>query len=474
VREITAVLPLQYSHYLQRDIPSPAPLTSFLSLHCLVTYMEALEERKYHTIILGTDTTLSILSAYFPPSALARSGQKVLHLDSCEYYGGADASLTLPEFLAFMSAGDQPPFVQKEVLVSPPTSPDFQSLSRKFVIDLQPRLQYGAGSAVELMVQGGVSQYLEFKPVTTGVMWLGDRFQQIPSDHQDVLRDERLTAGEKAALLLLVDKVSRMTEYQGTFQALVQESGLTPFLQNVLLHGILLQSEPAEELTVAEAAERIKVRTRQKHVASLNLYRKDSPMLYPLFGSSDISQAFCRLAAVFGATYVVTPSVTLGQIATLPTGEVTISTSLGLLECDRIIASPKYHYLNPTATTTVLSQYLRSVTISTQILYPSDVPVLLSIPPSTLSPLPVFILQITNATSCVPADFALYYCWTRVSDYSQGRTALDQVQLLIPGEIILRAIYTQNVQNVTTTGGITVINDLFRGIDIDFNIVSTT
>ena len=434
--------------------------------------MDALEERKYHTIILGTDTTLSILSAYFPPSALARSGQKVLHLDSCEYYGGTDASLTLPEFLTFMAAGDQSSFVQKEVLVSPPTSPDFQSLSRKFVLDLQPRLQYGAGLAVELMVQGGVSQYLEFKPVTTGVMWLGDRFQQIPSDHQDVLRDERLSAGEKAALLLLVDKVSRMTEYQGTFQALVQESGLSPFLQNVLLYGILLQSDSVEDLTVAEAAERIKVRYRQKHVASLNLYRKDSPMLYPLFGSSDISQAFCRLAAVFGATYVVTPAVTFGPITTLPTGEMTLSTSLGLLECDRIITSPKYSHLDPSASTTVLSQYLRSVTISTQVLYESEVPVLLSIPPSTLSPVPVFVLQITNATSCVPAGFALYYSWTRVGDYSQGRVALDQVNLLIPGEVILRAIYTQNVQNVSATSGITVVNDLFKGIDSDVNIVT--
>lgn len=398
----------------------------------------------------------------------------MLHLDNSEYYGGADASLTLPEFMAFMSSSDQVPYLQKELLTAPPSTPDFQSLSRKFILDLQPRLQYSAGTSVEVMVQGGVSQYLEFKPVTTGVMWLGERFQQLPNEQRDVMMDERLTAAEKTALVLLVEKVGRMTEYQGSFAALMQESGLTPFLQSVLLYAILLESEPAESLTVAQAADRIKVPFTQKHVASLGLYRKDSPLLYPLFGSSDIAQAFCRLAAVFGATYVVTPSVTLGQVTTLPTGETTIETSIGLLECDRLIASSRFQHLNPTASTTIHCQYLRSVTITTQPVYPSEVPVLLSIPPSTLTQVPVFVLQVTNATSCVPEGFTVYYSWTRIEDYGQARVAFDQVNLLFPGEVILRAVYTQSVQTVSVTSGVTLVNDHFHHIDLDAHIVGIT
>ena len=145
--------------------------------------------------------------------------------------------------------------------MAPPSSGDFQSIGRKFVIDLQPRLQYGSGPTVEVMVQGGVSQYLEFKPVTTGVMWIGDRFQQIPSDHMDVLSDERLTPSEKAGLVQLVDKVSRMTEYEGLFKSLLDSHGLSPLLQDIIIYGLLFQSEPSETLSVAEAAERMKVTT---------------------------------------------------------------------------------------------------------------------------------------------------------------------------------------------------------------------
>ena len=194
-------------------------------------------------------------------------------------------------------------------------------------------------------------------------------------------------------------------------------------------------------------------------------------MLYPLFGSSDISQAFCRMAAVYGTTFVVSPELRLGTAAQKEGGGFNIQTSLGNIECSRLICSPKYHHIDPSSSVSVQKQYLRLVAITTEVLHASEVPVILSIPPGTLSPVPVFVLQVTSATSCVPHGFVLYYAWTRVAEYGQSRAAIDQVSALFPGQTILKAVFTQNVLGVSSTGGVVHVSDVFESLDLDSHIV---
>ena len=41
-----------------------------------------------------------------------------------------------------------------------------------------------------------------------------------------------------------------------------------------------------------------------KYISSLQVY-DDSPYLYPLYGSSEFSQALCRMASVYGTIFIV-------------------------------------------------------------------------------------------------------------------------------------------------------------------------
>lgn len=45
-----------------------------------------------------------------------------------------------------------------------------------------------------------------------------------------------------------------------------------------------------------------------KYLSSLQVY-DDSPLLYPIYGSSEISQALCRVSSVFGTTFIVNDSL---------------------------------------------------------------------------------------------------------------------------------------------------------------------
>ncbi|KAI2762844.1 hypothetical protein DTO012A8_9569 [Penicillium roqueforti] len=54
--------------------------------------METLSDTTWDVIILGTGIYQSLLAL-----ALSRSGKKVLHMDSNQYYGGSDAAFSLDE-----------------------------------------------------------------------------------------------------------------------------------------------------------------------------------------------------------------------------------------------------------------------------------------------------------------------------------------------------------------------------------------
>ncbi|KAF0725562.1 hypothetical protein AaE_009692, partial [Aphanomyces astaci] len=54
---------------------------------------------EYDVIVVGTGIVESIVAA-----SLARAGQKVLHLDTNEYYGSDFASLPLHQFEEWMTA----------------------------------------------------------------------------------------------------------------------------------------------------------------------------------------------------------------------------------------------------------------------------------------------------------------------------------------------------------------------------------
>lgn len=186
-------------------------------------------------IILGTGCEESIVAA-----SLQKNGKEVLQLDSHDFYGGYDTSLSLKEFLDIHRKAESPDFHFpdstkdyvapddiKALLEDENTKklkfPERQTLkelkidacddlpseltdkSRRITIDLHPRLTFGRSIATETMVTSGVSSYLEFKLLNGAhVLTKSNKemvSKQVPAAKKDVFSSGDYSLLEKHKLM---------------------------------------------------------------------------------------------------------------------------------------------------------------------------------------------------------------------------------------------------------------------------------
>merc|ERR1712012_168190 len=63
---------------------------------------------------------------------------------------------------------------------------EIEKHSRRFNIDLVPRLLFARGEMVELLISSNISRYTEFKAVTRVLTMLNGSLEQVPSSRADV------------------------------------------------------------------------------------------------------------------------------------------------------------------------------------------------------------------------------------------------------------------------------------------------
>ncbi|CAG8619057.1 3532_t:CDS:2, partial [Diversispora eburnea] len=182
--------------------------------------IQPLEVTEYDVIILGTGLVESILAG-----ALARIGKSVLHLDANGFYGGSWSSLNfrdllnwiqnmqeeeeeknilpnydeLARFLLDSEEFEQHDAISKiiteqfkskvinrtnEIVRHVSTSlSNFERIetlamllkeSKKYNIELSPKLMSCRGELIELLINSGVGRYLDFKAMETTYIYTGN------------------------------------------------------------------------------------------------------------------------------------------------------------------------------------------------------------------------------------------------------------------------------------------------------------
>ncbi|XP_018335207.1 rab proteins geranylgeranyltransferase component A 2 [Agrilus planipennis] len=304
--------------------------------------MEGELPSEFDLIVIGTGLTESIIAA-----AASRIGKNVLHADSNSYYGGLWASFTLDsiskisgstpqsesdatkECLTFGNNNFSITNIKEEWHVSEGnieklnectieddpqqiienenwTKNKLLALSRKFNIDLLPKLHFARGEFVELLISSNIARYSEFRSVSRVLTWLNNKLEVVPCSRSDVFSSNNVTVVEKRMLMKLLNVCLDSTdqdfaEYENkTFHAFLKDQKLTANLIHYILYAIAMGTE---KTSCRDGVERIK-----RFLNSLGRYGK-TPFLYSMYGSGEIPQAFCRLSAVFGATYALSQSL---------------------------------------------------------------------------------------------------------------------------------------------------------------------
>ncbi|UJR21349.1 hypothetical protein I4U23_024442 [Adineta vaga] len=286
--------------------------------------------REYDVIIVGTGMVESILAA-----ACARIGKSVLHIDINDYYGAEWASFSLDALTEWIQKQENLPTNvipedqnEKVVPISDPknlfrniqlkwniqetneetstvdsdspksiTLTELKKQSRKFNIDLTPKLYYASGGLIDLLVQSNVAKYCEFKLVSRLLLERNGQLANVPSSRADIFNSNDINLIDKRLLMKVIMNCSSMSitdlneDQNLPFIDYLKKQKLNDALCHLIINSISMVDYNA---TTEEGFIKAK-----RYLDSLGRYG-NSPFLFPLYGNGEMTQAFCRLCAVFG------------------------------------------------------------------------------------------------------------------------------------------------------------------------------
>lgn len=322
----------------------------------------SLDDVVYDAVIVGTGLTESILSA-----SLSWAGAKVLHLEPNDFYGQSDGSILSAKLSSLASEpraarpstnhastqptaltpapelGDGAKITNLDIMRTEeqllPHKYDVESMSamaaNRVIVDMTPRPLMAAADAIDLLIKTGAGHYVSFRPIDAMYLYFGKDFkgmpaeaaplQRVPASRSDVFQSKFLTAVEKRLLMRFLKSASGAASgaekddaavregddpmlAADTFEGAMSEARLTEKLKYFLRHAIVsaaIGSAANGGDATAEASAEAAFDAVHKYHHSLIRYGTPTPFLYSNHGSAEICEAFCRLSAVHGGTFVL-------------------------------------------------------------------------------------------------------------------------------------------------------------------------
>ncbi|CAE6416891.1 unnamed protein product [Rhizoctonia solani] len=277
-------------------------------------------DEEYDVIVLGTGLTECILSGL-----LSVEGKKVLHMDRNDYYGAESASLNLTQAPAPTELGRD----------------------RDYAVDLIPKFILASGELTQMLVHTDVTRYLEFKQIAGSFVYRDGKISKVPSTEIEAVKSPLMGLFEKRRAKKFFEFIQGWKDedpatHQGldldknTMKKVYEHFGLEPGTQDFIGHAMALYlDDDYIEKPARETVNRIVLYTQ-----SMARYGK-SPYIYPLYGLGELPQAFARLSAIYGGTYMLDKKV--DEIVTGPDGKfVGVRSGDETVKAKQVIGDPSY------------------------------------------------------------------------------------------------------------------------------------
>jgi len=250
-------------------------------------------DEEYDVIVLGTGLKECILSGL-----LSVDGLKVLHMDRNDYYGGESTSHNLIQLWKKFRGDEQPP---------PELGP-----SRDYNVDMIPKFLMANGSLVRILIHTDVTKYLYFKAVDGSYVFNKGKIQKVPATDMEALRSPLMGLFEKRRARKFFIYVQDYVEndprtHEGmdltrvSTRELIAKYGLDDNTIEFIGHALALHRDDRYlDRPALDTVKRMKL-----YAESLARFQGGSPYIYPLYGLGELPQAFARLSAVYGGTYML-------------------------------------------------------------------------------------------------------------------------------------------------------------------------
>lgn len=288
----------------------------------VIPHLAGLEKPQDHSLkldhcdvlILGTGLSESILAA-----ALSWQGVEVLHIDSQPYYGDHLSTLTVDQMKKWsleVNQGKIKHFKDAQVYIPGGKSTN-KFNSKDYGIDLSPKVMFAKLDLLLLLVQSRVYKYLEFQSLSSFHVFENDNFSKnisSTSTKGDIFTDQSLSLVTKRYLMKFLKFVLQDNNDELKLKVIKENANTTieDFLSktykldtpqiNELIFSIGLCNKPKTK--TPEALLKIK-----RFLVSFDVYGNFPVMVLKYGGPGEISQGFCRSAAVAGTTYKLDTSI---------------------------------------------------------------------------------------------------------------------------------------------------------------------
>ncbi|KAK4776630.1 hypothetical protein SAY86_005318 [Trapa natans] len=250
-------------------------------------------DEEYDVIVLGTGLKECILSGL-----LSVDGLKVLHMDKNDYYGGESTSLNLNQLWKHFKGDDKPP--------------ESLGASREFNVDMVPKFMMANGALVRVLIHTDVTKYLNFKVVDGSFVYNKGKVYKVPATDVEALKSPLMGLFEKRRarkFFIYVQDFEKddpkshegLDLHKVTARELISKYGLEDDTIDFIGHALALHiddkylDEPAMDF----------VKKIKLYSESLARFSGGSPYIYPMYGLGELPQAFARLSAVYGGTYML-------------------------------------------------------------------------------------------------------------------------------------------------------------------------
>ncbi|MBA0573120.1 hypothetical protein Golob_000412 [Gossypium lobatum] len=279
-------------------------------------------------------------------------------MDRNDYYGGESTSLNLVQLWKHFKGNDKPP--------------EQLGTSREYNVDMIPKackfnlfFMMANGSLVRILIHTGVTKYLNFKAVDGSYVYKKKKIYKVPATDVEALKSPLMGLFEKRRARkffiyvqdydendpkshekLDLNKVTakELISYYGSqftgpvlliFQC--RKYGLEDDTIDFIGHALALHNEDSY---LAQPALNF-VKRMKLYAESLARFQGGSPYIYPLYGLGELPQAFARLSAVYGGTYMLNKPEC--KVEFDGDGKVIGVTSEGeTAKCNKVVCDPSY------------------------------------------------------------------------------------------------------------------------------------
>ncbi|GAB4814512.1 hypothetical protein N2152v2_001558 [Parachlorella kessleri] len=185
--------------------------------------------------------------------------------------------------------------------------------SRDYNVDLVPKFIMANGNLVKVLIHTDVTKYLEFKAVDGSYVMNKGRVEKVPASDWEALKSPLMGLFEKRRAAKFFGYVQQYDEKNPgtwrnwdlsrmTMQELYGQFGLDAMTIDFIGHALALHQNDSY---MAQPALPTVLKVKLYYDSMMRYEGLKSPYIYPLYGLGELPQAFARLSAVYGGTYML-------------------------------------------------------------------------------------------------------------------------------------------------------------------------